>query len=336
MAMTFNKEILSIDPESEVQKISDFIREMAVKNFKSRGAVVGLSGGIDSAVVAELCVHALGKERVLGLLLPEIESNPISLKYGKMQAEKMGVKTITVDITQNLESLGVYEERNSVIKRIFPEFDESFKFHITLPQNLLEKDRLNYHTIIIEDGNGSRQAKRISATDWLKISSCQNIKQRTRMIQLFHYAERKNYLVAGTTNKTEVMQGFFVKFGDGGVDIEPLAHLYKTQVYSLARHLGVIMEIIERPPSPDTYSLPVTDKEFYFCMDFSLLDLLLCAYEKDVSLDTVSKTLDLKEKQIQRAFRDFTAKERATWHLREMPPSLEVGVEHRERQKAKG
>ena len=321
--MTFNKDILKIDPEAEVQRICHFIREMTFKEFKRRGAVVGLSGGIDSAVMAELCVHALGKERVLGLLLPEVESNPISLKYGQMQAEKMGVKTITVDITQNLESLGVYEERNSVIKRIFPEFDESFKFHITLPQNLLEKNRFNYHSITIEDGNGSRQTKRISATDWLEISACQNMKQRTRMIQLYHYAERNNYLVAGTTNKTEVMQGFFVKFGDGGVDIEPLAHLYKTQVYEMASHLGVIQEIVARTPSPDTYSLPVSDKEFYFCLDYALLDFLMYACEKDVPLDNVSKTLDLDIEQIQRVFRDFTAKERATWHHREMPPSLE-------------
>ena len=234
----------------------------------------------------------------------------------------MGIKTIKIDITKNLKSLGVYDDRNTVVKRIFPEFDDSFRFHITLPQNLLEKDRFNYHSITIEDGNGTRQTKRVSATDWLEISACQNMKQRIRMIQLYRYAERNNYFVAGTTNKAETMQGFFVKFGDGGVDIEPLAHLYKTQVYELARYLGVIQEIIHRPSSSDTYSLPVTDKEFYFCINYSLLDLLLYAYEKDVPVEIVSKTLDLEEKQTQRVFRDFAAKERATWHLREMPASL--------------
>jgi len=321
--MEFTKDILKIDSEAEAKRICGFIREMTFKNFKGRGAVVGLSGGIDSAVVAELCMRSLGKERVTGLILPEKESNTISLEYGQKQADKMGIKTVTVDITENLTSLGVYRKRNAVIKRIFPEFDDSFKFHVTLPQNLLEKDRFNYYSITIEDRTGTRQTERISGTDWLEISACQNMKQRIRMVQLYHHAEKNNYIVAGTTNKSEVVQGFYVKFGDGGVDIEPLAHLYKTQVYQLAGFLGVIEEIINRPPSPDTYSLPVTDKEFYFCLDYELLDLMLYAYEKNVPLYTISKALGLEDEQIKRIFRDFKAKERATWHLREMPPSLQ-------------
>jgi len=320
--MTFPKSVLDINPGHEVSRISDFIRKMAFKEFKRRGAVIGLSGGIDSAVAAELCVRALGREKVLGLLLPEKESNPISLEYGQKQAKKMGIETETVDITENLSSLGVYQNRDVVIKGIFPEFNDSYKFHITLPQNLLEKDRLNYHSITIEDRNGVRQKKRISGTDWLEISACQNSKQRIRMIKMYYYAEKANYIVAGTTNKTEVMQGFYVKFGDGGVDLEPIAHLYKKQVYQLARHLGVIDEIICRPPSPDTYSLPVTDEEFYFCLDYELLDLLLYAYEKNVPFDDISNTLGLEKEQIERIFRDFKSKERATWHLRQMPPSL--------------
>ena len=219
--MTFSKTILDITPSSEISRISDFIREMTSKNFKRKGAVIGLSGGIDSAVVAELCVRALGKKNVLGLFLPEKESNPISLEYGKKQAEKMDIDTITVDLTEYLESLNVYERRNAVIKGIFPEFDDSYKFHVTLPQDLLERNRFNYHSIVIEDNHGERQKKRISAKDWLAISACQNMKQRMRMMQLYYHADKNNYIVAGTTNKTEVMQGFYVKFGDGGVTLNP-------------------------------------------------------------------------------------------------------------------
>ena len=320
--MKFNRDSLKINPESEAKKICHFIRQMTLKDFKRKGAVIGLSGGIDSAVVAELCVKALGKEKVFGVFLPEKESNPISLEYGEKQAVKLGIQIAKVDITEYLESFKIYQTRNTVIKSILPEFDDSYRFHITLPQNLLAKNRLNYHSIKIEDKKGIKTTKRISGTDWLQISACQNIKQRTRMIQLYYYAEKNNYIVAGTTNKSEVMQGFFVKFGDGGVDIEPIAHLYKTQVYSLANYLGVIKEIINRPPSPDTYSLPVTDKEFYFCVDYELLDLLLYAYENNVPSYNISKTLNLNEEQIKRVFNDFKAKEQATWHLRELPPLL--------------
>jgi NAD+ synthase len=320
--MEFTKDILKINPERETERVCEFIKETIFRRFRRKGAVVGLSGGIDSATIAALCVRALGQDRVLGLLLPEKESNPISLEFGRKQAEEIGIPTMMVDITENLKSFGAYEKRNAVIRRLFPEISEVFRFHVTLPQNLLEKDRLNYHTLTVEDRDGTRQTKRISSGDWLEISACQNMKQRTRMIQLYYQAEKNNYIVAGTTNKTEVVQGFYVKGGDGGVDIEPIAHLYKTNVYQLARHLGVIEEIIHRAPSPDTYSLPVTDKEFYFCLDYELLDLLLYAYEQHVPPGITSDTLNLKEEQIERVFRDFRAKEQATWHLREMPPSL--------------
>jgi len=320
--MRFSREILKIDAAQEMSRITAFIHEMTSKKFKRKGAVIGLSGGIDSAVVAELCVLALGREKVLGLLLPEKDSNAVSLEYGLKQAEKMGIDSVKVEITEYLDSLKVYERRNAVINGIFPEFDDAYKFHVTLPQNLLEKDRLNYHSITIEDGSGRRQAKRLSAKEWMEISACQNMKQRVRMIQLYYYAEKNNFLVAGTTNKTEAAQGFYVKFGDGGVDIEPIAHLYKTQVYQLARHLGVIEEILKRPPSPDTYSLPVTDKEFYFCLDFEMLDLLLYAYEKNIPVDDIADALGLEQKQIDRVFKDFKSKEQATWHLRQMPPTI--------------
>ena len=322
--MDFSRSVLDIDAEAEIVRISDFIRNITHEKYKRKGAVIGLSGGLDSAVTAELSVRALGEDKVLALFLPEKESSPLSLEYGQKQAQKLGIETIKVDISENLESLRVYESRDSVIKSIFPEFDKSYKFHATLPQNLLEKDRLNYRSLTIEDLKGSRKKTRISTSDWQKISACQNMKQRLRMIQQYYYAEKNNYIVSGTTNKTEILQGLFVKYGDGGVDIDPIAHLYKTQVLQLAKALGVIPEIINRPPSPDTYSLPVTDKEFYLCLDYGLLDLLLYAYQENVPIEQISSTLELKPEQIQRVFKDFKIKEHGTWHMREMPPTLDT------------
>jgi len=319
----FSQKVLQIDPEIESDRICTFIQDQVISGFKRQGAVIGLSGGIDSAVIAELLVRALGPERVLGLILPEKESNQISELYARKQAGKLGISVEKVDITDQLKTFGVYEKRNAIIRSIFPEFNDSYVFNISLPQNILQKDRINYHTITIVDENQNRKTARLLPKDWLVISSCQNIKQRTRMINLYSLAERNNYLVCGTTNKSEADQGFFIKFGDGGVDIEPIAHLYKTQVFQLARYLGVIGEIINRAPSPDTYSLPVSDEEFYFCLPYQMLDLILYAYEHQVPSAGAARVLSISEEQLARIYRDIRAKARSTWHLRVLPPSLD-------------
>lgn len=322
----FTQEVLKIDPEVECGRICAFIQDQIITRFKRQGAVIGLSGGVDSAVISELLVRSLGPGRVLGLILPERESNPISETYARKQAAKLGIRIEKIDITGQLEAFGVYEQRNAVISSIFPEFDDSSVFNISLPQNILQKDRLNYHSITIVDKNQNAQTSRLLPKDWLAIAACQNIKQRARMINLYFRAERNNYLVCGTTNKTEADQGFYVKFGDGGVDIEPIAHLYKTQVFQLARYLGVIEEIINRTPSPDTYSLPVSDQEFYFCLPYKMLDMVLYAHEHEVPIAMIAEVLSLSEEQIARIFRDIQAKARATWHLRTLPPAPEQNM----------
>ncbi len=316
------QKLLQLDCSKEADRIASFIKDQVFNRFKYRGAVIWLSGGIDSALVSALCVKALGKENCQGLILPEKESNPVSKAFALKHAEALGIRTEIIDITRHLEGMNVYQDRNAVIKKLFPEFDDTCTFQVTLPQNLLEKDRLNFHTLSIKSPDNQVKSKRLSSSEWLAISSCQNVKLRVRMIYLYRYAEKNNYLVAGTTNKSEVMQGFFVKHGDGAVDIETIAHLYKTQVYQLTRHLGVIEEIINRPPSPDTYSWPVTDEQFYFCMPYDLADLLLYAYENHFPEKEVCEATKLTPEQIQRVFRDFKAKENSTWHLRQMPPTV--------------
>lgn len=319
--MKFNKDILQIDCAAETERICAFIRQQA-STMKRVGAVIGMSGGIDSSVSAALCVKALGKEKVLCLILPEKESNPVSAKYASRYANKLGVKTLTVDITPILESLGTYRNRDGFIRKIFAEYTSQYKSKITLPADLLSREAFNVFTLRIEDGKGNVKSARLDSQSMHGITAATNTKQRTRMILLYFHAEMNNYLVCGTTNRSEDIQGFFVKYGDGGVDIEPLAHLYKMQVYQLAGHLGVNREIIDRVPSPDTYSLLQSDEEFYFRIPYDKLDLLLYAWENKIPLEDVCQAMNLTEEQVERVFKDFNAKANATRHLHSMPPAL--------------
>jgi NAD+ synthase len=116
----------------------------------------------------------------------------------------------------------------------------------------------------------------------------------------------KNYIVCGTTNKTELIEGLFVKYGDGGVDIEPLSHLYKAQVYQLSEYLEIIPEIIKRTPSPDTWSFEVSDEEFYFRIPYNILYLLLFSWEYNVPTERVCEIMDLTAEQV-KAMRDFNS-----------------------------
>ncbi|MCX7927280.1 MAG: NAD(+) synthase [Candidatus Omnitrophica bacterium] len=319
----FSKDILRIDCEKETARICDFIRQYAI-NYNRDGAVVGISGGIDSAVTASICVKALGKEKVFGLILPEKESLPESANLAKKQAEKLGISYEVVNITPTLEGFGTYQKRDTIVREIFPDYTENCKIKITLPPDLLHKDALNFFTLQVIDEKGNIKSKRLNKNQLNGLVAATCTKQRTRMMHLYYYAEKMNYFVCGTTNKSESIQGLFVKHGDGGVDIEPIVHLYKNQVFQLADYLGVIKEVQERTPTPDTWSFTVSDEEFYFRIPFDKLDLLLFAWEYKIPLTEVCKTLELNEEQIKRVYRDFNSKFNATKHLRELPPTLDV------------
>ncbi len=320
--MAFSLDVLKIDPASETEKIARFVVEHTRNNFRRRGVVVGLSGGIDSAVMASLAVQAMGKENVLGLIMPEKESNPVSSRYAEAHANELGIETKKMDLTAAVDAVGSYERRDEFIAGLIPEYTPECKYNIRLPTDLLERSALNFYTLCVELPDGTLKKKRMDPTAFRALTSFANIKIRSRMIHLYFEAETRSMVVAGTTNRTEFLLGDFCKFGDGGTDLEPLSHLYKDQIYQIADHLDVTMDIRKRTPSPDTFSLPVSDQEFFFRIPFDKLDLLLYAWEHEMPASEAAAAIELDEDAVTRAFADFSSKYRATQHLRELPYSL--------------
>jgi NAD+ synthase len=313
----FHKEILRLDAPAVCEQITSQLRSDVWQVLHKRGAVVGLSGGIDSSVTLGLSVQALGADHVLGVIMPERESSPESMEYALVLARAFGVQTVVEDITGALDGFGCYRRRDEAIARVFPEFDPNFhRAKITLPQNVLDDDVLNVFSLTIVAPDGTEHSARVPIQELLQIIAASNFKQRSRMAMLYYHAEACNYAVVGTSNKHEYAQGFFVKFGDGAADVDPIVHLYKGQVYQLGRYLGVPDQILRRPPTPDTYSAGSTAQEFFFQLPYDLMDLLWFGQENDYSPSEVAQALDLTEEQVARAYRNFQRKKAATNYLR--------------------
>jgi NAD+ synthase len=320
--MNFNLDVLKIDPAKELEKLSKFIVDQVNAVFRKKGVVVGLSGGIDSACIAAFAVRAIGKEKVIGLVLPESESNPISSEYAIKHAKELGIEYRQINITPTVDSIVTYQWRDEFLQKLIPEYKPGYKYNITLPTDLLERASFSFYSLQVQMPDGEIKHKRLNLDQFRAVTSFANIKIRARMLHLYAEAEKRNLLVAGTTNRTEFILGDFCKYGDGGTDIEPFTHLYKNQIYQIADYLQVIQEIIDRQPSPDTFSLPVSDQEFFFRIPFDKLDHLLYAWEHEVPTNDVAKVLDLSEDAVGRAYKDFASKYRATAHLREVPYTL--------------
>lgn len=326
----FDKKWLALDAEAETGRIVDFIRGSLRATLRKRGLVIGVSGGVDSAVVLALAVRAVGAQKVVALLLPDKDSEPDSERLGRLACAAFGVtSTILEDITPALEGFGCYARRDAAIRTILPEYDPAagYKCKITLPPDLLEADTLNLFHITIVRPDGTEATQPLGPREFLEIVAASNFKQRARMSFLYYHAECRNFAVLGTANRNEHGQGFFVKHGDGGVDLSPILHLYKTQVYQLAEHLGVPAEIRQRTPTTDTYSAPCSQQEFFFRLPFEQMDLLWHAQENGITSGEAAAASGLTTEQVDRAYRDFSRKLLATEYLRTPPLSLPASDE---------
>ncbi len=313
-------ELLAIDAPAVIAHIAETLRAQVMGSCSRRGLVVGLSGGIDSSVVAALAVRALGKERVLGLFMPERDSSADALRLGKLLADTLGISALVEDIAPALVGLGIYERQNEAIRQVFPEYGDGYKCKITLP-SILEGDRLNVFRLTVETPTGEQKSARMPPGAYLELVAATKGKQRTRKLVEYYHADRLHYAVAGTPNRLEYDQGFFVKQGDGAADVKPIAHLYKTQVYALAAALGVPDEIVARPPTTDTYSMEQTQEEFYFALPYDRMDLCLYGKNHGLTPAEVAPLVQLTAEQVERVYRDIDAKRRAT-RYGHLPPQL--------------
>jgi NAD+ synthase len=318
-ARPFGKDALLLDCERETERIVTALTETVHKSMRRQGAVVGISGGIDSSVVLALCARAFGGERVVGLLLPEKESSPESADLAHELASCYGVQAITEDITGQLEGAGCYRRRNEAIQRIFPAYQPGWGVKIVLPSDLLSQGTLNIFHLVVTAPDGTEQRQRLPLREYLQIVASSNFKQRARTNMLYYHAELRNYAVIGTPNKNEHDLGFFVKGGDGLYDIAPIRHLFKTQVFQLAAHLGVPASICSRPPTTDTYPGGSTQEEFFYRIPFETLDTIWHGWELGLDPETIAAALDLTAGQVKHVIEDVIRKKGTTEYLRSAP-----------------
>lgn len=316
-----DRSVLNIDEAAEAERIGEHIRRALRDELRRRGCVVAVSGGIDSSVSAALCVNALGSSKVFGLLLPEKDSSVDSVIDGKKVMEHLGIDYIQHDITSTLEEIGCYRMRNESFKRVFSQYDERWRSKIVLSGG--NKGRYNHFLLVAESPDGKVMEKRLGHKDYLQIVAATNYKQRVRKTIEYFHADRLNYAVIGTPNRLEYDQGFFVKNGDGSADIKPIAHLYKTQVYALARYLGLPEKILNARPTTDTYSMEQGQDEFYFGLPYQDMDLSLWAHNHNVSVEALAKALQISVDKVQLIYNDIDNKRRTTHYLHAKPYLIE-------------
>ncbi|MEY4589847.1 MAG: hypothetical protein RL497_1923 [Pseudomonadota bacterium] len=304
---------LAFDPAAEVARIGVRLRELLRSKINRRGLVIGISGGVDSAVCAALCVQAIGANKVYGLLMPEQDSAAGTTPLGEVVAQHLGINYEIKNISSTLAAIGCYEWRDAAIKKIFPAYDGTWKNKIVIEGGA--EGKINHFKLIVQSPDGALHSAIMPLSEYLTVVAATNFKQRIRKATEYFHADRLNYAVIGTPNRMEYDQGFFVKGGDGLADIKPIAHLYKTQVYALARYLKLPDAICNSIPSTDTYSLQQGQDEFYFALPYQQMDIALWAYNHQVPAEDVAQELGLSVDKVRYVFKDIENKRKTTAYL---------------------
>jgi len=314
---TLASDSLKLDCSAAAEQIVEGIRGILTR-FRKRGLVVGLSGGIDSSVTAALCVRAVGPGRVFGIHMPEKDSAADTLELSRLISDHFGIESIVEEITPVLDAVKCYSRQDEAIRLAIPEYGPGWKSKI-ISENVIDRQGFNFFQVVAQSPGGHLVQRRLSLHAYLGIVAATNFKQRVRKMMEYYHADRLNYAVAGTPNRLEYDQGFFVKLGDGAADVKPIAHLYKSQVYQLAEFLGVPGEVCRRPPTTDTYSLPQGQDEFYFALPYHQMDLCLFGKNHGHAPEEVASLAGLSTEDVQRVYADIDAKRSATRYLHAAP-----------------
>lgn len=305
--------VLDLDCTTEADRIARWITDTLATRLHRRGLVLSISGGIDSSVCAALSVRAIGPKKVFGLLQPERDSSPFSLQRGREIAAHLGIEHEVFDITSALDALGCYEQRDNAIRRVFSAYGDGWKSKIVIAGGT--QGGINFFRLVVRSPEGETHEARLPLREYLQIVAATNFKQRVRKTMDYFHADRLNYAVVGTPNRLEYDQGFFVKLGDGAADLKPIAHLYKTQVYAMARSLGLPEAICNAQPTTDTYTLAQGQDEFYFALPYPQMDLALWSINHGVPSAQLAGLLGTDELQASRLYDDIESKRRTARYL---------------------
>ena len=312
-----NARVLNIDGAAETDRIAKRLVEIVARTLHRRGMIIALSGGVDSSVCAALAVRALGPGKIFGLMLPEKDSSSTSLTRAKLVAEQLGIAYAVENIGPTLEAIGCYRWRDEAMRAVFPEYGADWKSKITIAGGA--QGRINYFKLVVQSPSGEIREVRLPLKEYLQIVAATNYKQRIRKTIEYFHADRLNYAVIGTPNRLEYDQGFFVKNGDGSADLKPIAHLYKTQVYALARYLGLPEEICSAAPTTDTYSMQQGQDEFYFALPYDKMDVALWGHNHKIPAAELASYLGIGLSQAEFIYKDIDAKRTTTRYLHAKP-----------------